>query len=75
MFCWHKWGRWFDPAATVMGREDGVGWLSVAQIRICDKCGKAAYRSLPRLRSIHGIREEVEREHKQMAARGAGGSP
>ena len=61
MICFHKWGKWSDPRETVMGKGNGVGWLSVCQLRICAKCGKAQCRDLPEMRSIRGIDKAIDR--------------
>jgi len=62
MFCYHKWQKWSDPRNAVMGNGGGIGWLSVCQIRLCEKCGKAQYRKLPEVRSIDGIKDLASKE-------------
>lgn len=61
MFCWHKWGRWSDPHNGIFAKSDGsVGYFSVCQLRICEKCGKAEYRRLPQMRSLDELRKGAQ---------------
>ena len=51
-FCWHSWGKWSEPFTgtwthrEIMGddttQEIVTGFMT--QRRLCDKCGKVAYR-------------------------------
>lgn len=36
-----------------------VGYFSVCQLRECEKCGKAAYRRLPKMRSLSELKKEI----------------
>jgi hypothetical protein len=59
MWCFHKWAKWSDPHNGIFSKSEGsIGYFSVCQMRICDKCGKAEYRKLPQMRSL----EELKRE-------------
>lgn len=63
MFCWHRWGKWSDPTNGIyspfgpMGYSE-VGYFAVAQMRICQKCGIAQHRTLPKVRSLESLKKE-----------------
>ena len=58
-FCWHSWGKWSDPHNGIFAPTDGsIGYFSVCQMRICEKCGKADYHRLPKMRSLKELRKE-----------------
>lgn len=61
MFCWHKWERWSNPHNGIFGGDGSIGYFSVCQMRICEKCGKADYRRLPKMRSLDELRKDAER--------------
>jgi len=69
MFCWHRWGRWSDPRNTVMESNAGNGYFAVAQMRICDKCGKAQVRKLAQLRRMDEIPDDPVTERKAKTLR------
>lgn len=59
MFCWHKWGKWSDPHNGIfVPSHSSLGYFAVCQLRICEKCGKAEYRRLPKMRSLEELRKE-----------------
>ncbi len=59
MLCWHKWGKWSDPVNGIWEeRISNTGYLAVAQMRVCEKCGIAQYHKLPKVRSIDKLKEE-----------------
>lgn len=58
-WCWHKWGRWSSPSNGIFADMTySVGHFSVCQLRECEKCGKAQYRKLPKVRRIAGLKDE-----------------
>lgn len=58
MFCWHLWQKWSDPHNGVFGDDTGFGYFAVAQIRTCEKCGKAEVRKLPKMRSLSELKAQ-----------------
>jgi len=59
MWCWHRWNKWSDPVDGIFEKsETSIGYLAVAQMRTCSKCGIAEYRRLPQVRSIDKLKEE-----------------
>lgn len=59
MICWHRWGRWSSPHNGIfMKSESAIGYFAVCQLRECDKCGKAEYRRLPKVRSLDELKKE-----------------
>ena len=58
--CWHRWGKWSDPVNGTWDEERGsmVGYLAVAQMRVCAKCGIAEYHRLPQVHSMEKLKEE-----------------
>lgn len=58
-FCWHKWGKWSSPVNGIMENSShSIGYFNVVQLRECDKCGKAEYRKLPKMRSVDSLKQE-----------------
>jgi len=60
MICWHKWAKWSDPVNGI-GCPDSssTGYFKVLQMRVCEKCGKAEVRMLPKMRSIASLCDET----------------
>lgn len=56
MICWHRWGKWSSPTNGIFAPTDSVGYFAVCQLRLCEKCGKADYRRLPRMRSLEELK-------------------
>ena len=60
MWCWHKWKKWSDPYNGIFADSDGsIGYFSVCQMRICEKCGIAQHRRLPKMRSLAELKKET----------------
>jgi hypothetical protein len=60
--CWHKWGKYSDPVNGIACTPlSDTGYFKVIQMRICEKCGLADIRSVPKMRHIDSIRNEGKR--------------
>jgi len=58
-FCWHRWGQWSSPHNGIFAESSGsIGYFSVCQLRVCEKCGKAGYRRIPKMRSLDELKKE-----------------
>lgn len=58
-WCWHDWDKWSTPHNGIFSESDGsIGYFSVAQLRVCKKCGVAEYRKLPKMRSLEELKKE-----------------
>lgn len=61
-WCWHKWEKWSDPVNGIGTTErSDTGYFKVLQMRVCEKCGIADVRQLPKMRSIESLTTDFKR--------------
>lgn len=58
-FHFHDWSKWSSPVNGIFAEhEHGIGYFHVTQMRICEVCGEAQVKKLPKIRRLEDLKNE-----------------